>query len=58
MRSVLRLRKILDWFYFHFDADAAAKFPRAAAVGAERMTLVKQRIIKFLQFDRGVFTSP
>src|SRR6266850_2315048 len=48
-------KKILDRFYFHFDANAAAKFPRAATVGAERMTLVKQRIIKFLQFDRCVF---
>src|SRR5438552_8987986 len=40
--------------YFEFDADTAAEFAGSAAIGAQSVALVKQRIVQFLQFYRRV----
>ena len=53
--GVAAQEKILQRLHLHFDAVAAAKLAGAAAVGAKRVALVEQRIIKFLQLDRRVF---
>src|SRR5918992_781585 len=47
--------KILQRLYFNLDADTAAKFSCAAAVRAQRVALVDQRIVKLLELDRRVF---
>src|SRR5262245_397305 len=44
----------MERFHFYFYTHSAAKFPCAAAVCSECMAFVKQRIIKFLQFDGRV----
>src|SRR5438093_11480508 len=47
--------KVVQRFHFDFDADTAAESAGAAAVGAQSMALVKQRVIQFLKFDRCIF---
>src|SRR5439155_24679265 len=47
--------KVVQRFHFDFDADTAAESAGAAAVGAQSVALVKQRVIQFLKFDRCIF---
>src|SRR5262245_29528149 len=43
--------KVVQWFHYDFESNAAAEFPRAAAVGAQGMAFIEQRVIELLQLD-------
>src|SRR4029434_2059566 len=47
--------KVMQWFHFDFEPNAAAEFPRATAVGAQGMALIEQWIIELLYLDGGIF---